>query len=294
MNITITGSLGNISKPLSTSLIAAGHQVSVISSNAQRTDEITAMGAKPLIGSVTDAAFLKHVLAGADAVYTMTPPNFMADDTRGYIMAIADAYAVAIQHHKISHVVNLSSIGADDPHGAGPAAANHYAENKLNNIPGTNTLHLRPGMFYTNFYGSIPVIKQQHMLGNNFAGDVPMALSHPADIARVAADALNNCSFAGNNVEYIVGDVRTGNEIAATLGEAIGETLQWMQLPDEVMLQALLQNGMSADAASTYIIEVGIALRNGMMLMGYDSDSRIGGTTLLGFAKEFAEVYQVV
>lgn len=33
MNIVITGSLGNISKPFATELIAKGHSVTVISSN---------------------------------------------------------------------------------------------------------------------------------------------------------------------------------------------------------------------------------------------------------------------
>lgn len=45
MKYVITGSLGNISKPLTQKLIAAGHQVTVISSKADKIAEIEAIGA---------------------------------------------------------------------------------------------------------------------------------------------------------------------------------------------------------------------------------------------------------
>jgi NAD(P)H dehydrogenase (quinone) len=44
MNIIITGSLGNISKPLSQTLIAQGHEVTIISSKADKQQEIEALG----------------------------------------------------------------------------------------------------------------------------------------------------------------------------------------------------------------------------------------------------------
>ena len=40
MKITITGSLGNISRPLTQKLIAQGHEVFVISSNAEIANDI--------------------------------------------------------------------------------------------------------------------------------------------------------------------------------------------------------------------------------------------------------------
>ena len=70
MKITITGSLGNISKPLAKLLIAAGHQVTIVSSNAGKTADIEALGATAAIGSVADAGFLAKAFTGADAVYT--------------------------------------------------------------------------------------------------------------------------------------------------------------------------------------------------------------------------------
>jgi uncharacterized protein YbjT (DUF2867 family) len=60
MKIIVTGSTGNISKPLTSLLVGAGHAVSVITSSSERTAEIESLGAKALVGSVEDADFVKE------------------------------------------------------------------------------------------------------------------------------------------------------------------------------------------------------------------------------------------
>ncbi len=49
MKITVTGSLGNISKPLAQELIAKGHDLTIISSKAEKQQEIEALGAKAAV-----------------------------------------------------------------------------------------------------------------------------------------------------------------------------------------------------------------------------------------------------
>ena len=71
MKIVVTGSLGNISKPLAKDLVQKGHEVIVISSKAERQTEIEAIGAKAAIGSMQDAGFLADAFKGADIVYVM-------------------------------------------------------------------------------------------------------------------------------------------------------------------------------------------------------------------------------
>ena len=97
MKYVITGSLGNISKPLAERLIAAGHSVTVISSSPGKTAQIEAIGAQAAIGSVEDISFLIETFTGADAVYTMVPPNFGSSDWKKYIAGIGENYAAAIQ-----------------------------------------------------------------------------------------------------------------------------------------------------------------------------------------------------
>lgn len=292
MKITITGSLGNIGQRLTQQLTAKGHRVTVVSHTPARAADITALGALPAIGQLTDPAFLQHAFTGADAVYTMIPPHHT--DVINYMKATGDLYADAIAAAGVKYVVNLSAIGAHLPEGPGPTKGNYYVEQKLNALAGVHVLHLRPGMFYTNFFGAIPMIRHQHIIGNNFAGDVKMVLSHPKDIAAAAFTALDTLAFSGKGVQYVAGDEKTGAEIAAVLGHAISKPeLSWIEFPNEAMLQAMMQNGMTEEMVKVYILEVGIALRDGVLLDDYHhhKSEAYGVTTLEDFAREFAAVY---
>ena len=96
MNIIVTGSLGSISKPLTSELIKKGHSVTVISSKRQKEKEIEEAGAIAAIGSLEDVEFLTATFAGADAVYTMVPPGNYFDpnlDLLAYYIRLGQNYA---------------------------------------------------------------------------------------------------------------------------------------------------------------------------------------------------------
>lgn len=292
MKITLTGSLGNISLPLAQQLIAGGHNVTIVSHNPERIKAIEDLQATPAIGSVDDPGFLRNAFKDADAVYTMIPPAFQAEDIRQYMRNVGDNYARAIAENSVGHVVNLSSVGAHLENGAGPAGANHYVEARFNELTDTHVLHLRPGMFYTNFFGSIPMIKQQGIIGNNFDASVSMVLTHPRDIAMVAAAALDTLSFTGKHIRYIGHEI-TGAEVAAILGDAIGRPeLAWIGFPDNELLHGLIQNGLTGQMAKVYVLEIGVALREGNLLNSFREHQATGSIdSFHHFAKEFAAAY---
>lgn len=294
MKITVTGSLGNISRSLTQKLVAQEHEVSVISSNANKADDIRKLHATPLIGSLEDYEFVNRSFTGSDAVYLMIPPNFTAPDYKAFTITVGKNYARAIQETGISHVVNLSSSGS--PLAGQPPLINYQnLETFLDELPALNVLHLRPGGFYSNFYGSIGLIKYQGIIGNNFGDDINTVLSHPEDIADAAAEAFSTLAFTGKNVQYIISDTLNGREMAQILGAAIGKPdLTWVQFADEQLLQGLMQNGFTKDAAQHYIVDMGIAIRERLLADHYAKHAKevFGSRNFSVFAKEFAKVYQ--
>jgi uncharacterized protein YbjT (DUF2867 family) len=160
MKYVITGGAGNISKPLSLSLLKAGHQVTVITRNEANISELVAAGAKAAIGSVEDVDFLSKTFTGADAVYTMVPPIYAVTDWKAYIAGIGQNYADAIKVAGVKHVVNLSSIGAHLADGVGPVSGLYGVEQALNVLTGVNIKHLRPAYFFNNLLANIGMIKQ--------------------------------------------------------------------------------------------------------------------------------------
>jgi uncharacterized protein YbjT (DUF2867 family) len=292
MKITVTGSLGNISKPLAKLLIAAGHQVTIVSSKADKIAEIEALGAKAAIGLVSDAAFLTKAFTGADAVYTMVPPNFAAADYRKYVGDTAKTYAEAIAKAGVTHVVNLSSIGADIDGGTGQISGVHDAEIILNALENVSVKHLRAGFFYVNLFSNIGMIKQAGILGSNYDASARLIMVHPNDIAAVVAEEIQQ-PFTGKSVRYITSDETTTGEVAAVLGAAIGKPdLKWVEFTDEQSLNGMLQAGLPAEVSGKFV-EMGTAIRSGILWGDYDAKKTIptGKTKLEDFAKEFAVVY---
>lgn len=292
MKIIVTGSLGNISKPLAEILVKAGHEVTVISSKKDKIKEIESLGAKAAIGSVTDVKFLAETFKGADAVYTMVPPNFAAADMKGFIAGVVKNYAEAIKTAGVKKVVNLSSIGAHLPSGTGPITGLHRGENYLNALENVSVIHLRPGYFYLNLYSNIGLIKNMGIIGGNLLENTSMVLAHPNDIAEVAARELQS-SFTGKKVEYIVSDERTPKDIAQVLGAAIGKPgLPWVAFTNEQAYSGMIQAGLPEDPAKNYV-EMGSAMNKGDVWEDYlqHKPSSFGKIKLEDFAKEFARAY---
>ena len=291
MKIVITGSLGHISKPLANTLVKAGHDVTVVTSNAARTNEITALGAKAAVGKVEDVQFLAETFKGADAVYTMVPPTWEAANWKQHIHNIGKNYAQAVKTAGVKRVVNLSSIGAHMPEGCGPVSGLHFAEQELNNVAGISLTHLRPGFFYYNLMANIGMIKHMNIMGGNYGENATMVLVHPNDIAAVAAEELQQNT--GNHIRYIASDERTTNDIAKVLSETIGKPgIPWINFKDEDSHNGMLQAGLSEEVAKNYV-EMGSAVASGQMFADYQQNRPAHSATKLEqFAQEFAGAFE--
>jgi len=293
MKYVVTGSLGNISKPLAQNLVDAGHSVTIISSKAEKTAQIEAIGAKAAIGSVEDIGFLTKTFAGADAIYTMVPPNFGSGDWKKYIAGIGKNYAAAIKAAGVKNVVNLSSIGAHMPDSCGPVSGLYFVEKALNGLDNVNVIHLRAGFFFQNYLGNIGMIKHMGIIGGNYGEGTKLALVHTNDIADTATYELLSLSFKGKSIRYVVSDEKTTNEVAAILGKAIDKPeLPWINFKDEDTLAGMLQAGLPEEIAKNYT-EMGAAMRSGEMASEYNSNKPtvFGKTKLEAFAPVFAAVY---
>jgi len=109
------------------------------------------------------------------------------------------------------------------------------------------------------------------IIGSNYGAGTPMMLADPDDIAAVAAEELTNLTFTGKSIRYIASDERTADEIAKTLGNAIGKPdLNCVEFRDADSLSAMQQDGLPEDVARNYV-EMGTALRSGEMAKEYNA-----------------------
>lgn len=295
MKYVITGSLGHISKPVVSKLVAAGHAVTVITSSPDRAKDITALGATAAVGSVDDLAFLKQAFAGADAAYLMIPPNWTPEGGwLQYQQNVTHHFIEAIQAAQVKNIVLLSSVGAHMRTGAGPVDGLSYCEEKLASLKGVNVKVLRPSYFYYNLLGMVPLVRNMNIMGSNFGStDEKLVLTHTDDIADVVADALLKLNFTNYSVQYIASDERHPNEIARVLGAAVGKPgTPWVEFKDADALSGMLQSGLHPAIANGYV-ELGAGIRSGAVQADYwKNRPALGKKKLEDFATEFAAVYQ--
>src|SRR5260221_5573637 len=225
MNYVITGSLGNISKPVVQKLKASGHSVTVITSNPGKAKDIEALGATAAVGSVEDRNFLKKAFAGAQAAYLMIPPNMAVTGSwLDFQKRIIINYIEALKTNGIKNVVFLSSIGAHLGKGSGPIDGLSVAEWHLNQLKNINLRIVRPSYFFNNLIGIIPLIKIMNTMGSNFDGSKEkLMLTATSDIADVVAHELLNLKFKDHSIRYIASDERHPKEIAGILSNTVGK-----------------------------------------------------------------------
>lgn len=296
MKFIVTGSLGNISKPLTRELVQKGHTVTVISSNAEKQKDIEAMGAISAIGTLEDVDFLASTFTGSDAVYCMIPPNNYFDlslDLIAYYRRIGNNYAQAIQQSGVKRVVNLSTIGAHLEKDSGILFGAHNVEKLLNELPlDVAITHIRPTSFYYNLYGYVDTIKNQGFIAANYGADKIIPWVSPIDIAAAIAEELIT-PFVGRKVRYVASEELTGNETASILGVAIGKPdLKWRIITNEQTLSGLESAGMNPQIAAG-LVEMYASLYSGLLAEDYyrHKPTVMGKVKLTDFAKEFAAAF---
>jgi NAD(P)H dehydrogenase (quinone) len=284
MKVIVTGSLGNVSQPLTETLVRHGHHVTVISSDPGKAAPIHDLGATAAIGSLADRDFLQHTLRGADALYAMLPFSFTEQDHLAYQRQIATNYVLALQHTGVKRAVVLSGWAAE----LVPAASVEDVFTPLTEVALT---FLRPAYFHSNFYQSLVAIKQTGRLTATFGADDRLVLVSPKDIAAAAAEEL--VAAVPSQIRYVGSEEMSCNEAAHVLGTAIGiPTLPWMIISPEQMLAEYERSGMPVTLAKS-LVDMQATIHDGTALAKFrQANPVLSQVKLAEFAQEFAVAYQ--
>ncbi|HEY8915329.1 MAG TPA: NAD(P)H-binding protein [Chitinophaga sp.] len=304
--IIVTGSLGNISKPLTEMLVARGHQVTVVSSDQKKEAAIEALGATPVIGSISDVKFLTDTFKDADAVYAMIPLSFTEPDLGGYLRRMAQNYVQALKQAGTKRVVLLSGWAAD-------LTQSENVEEVFDDLKTSLTI-MRPAVFYTNFYQSMDLIKGKGLIGKlltlrysglwalitgktgllmgNYGGEDRIVFVSPKDIADAVAEELL-LHPEKKMIRYVGSEEMTCNEAAKIIGAAVGKPwLKWILLSDKAMLRGLKMAKVPEKLAAT-LVEMQAAMHSGKALENFHRNQpQMGKIKLADFAKEFAKDYK--
>jgi uncharacterized protein YbjT (DUF2867 family) len=290
----IVGATGHIGRTIAETLLAEGKKVRVVGRSPERLQPLIEKGADAFVGSVTDRVGMGRAFQGAGAAFVMVPPNSAAQNFRAYQKNIGETYTKAIRQAGVSHIVNLSSVGADLAEGAGPISGLHDVEQQLDQLENTHIVHLRPGFFMENLYFSLDLIRHRNINGSSLRGDLLIPMIATRDIAEVAAQLLLQLQFSGHSIRELLGqrDVSM-QEATRIIGKAIGKPdLPYVQFPYSQAEEAMVGMGFSQDVARS-LSEMDRALNEGRVrpLEGR-SPANTTPTSIEQFAEIFGAVYR--
>lgn len=264
--ITVMGASGKTGGFAAAALLKQGEKVRVIARSKDHLKALVDNGAEPAVGDAADAGFLAGAFRGSAAVYTLIPPNVAHPDVPAYMDQIGEATVKAIKHSGVTHVVFLSSIGADRASGTGPIAGLHRQERRLASVPGLNGLALRPAYFFENHFMSFPLMRHKGINGSAMAGNYAFPQIATSDIGAAAAQALRVRDFNGSTVRELLGPRDLSlDEATRIIGAAIGRPdLKYVQFPYEAALDAMVGAGLSKSMSSLFV-EMARAFNDGLV-----------------------------
>ncbi|WP_405842207.1 SDR family oxidoreductase [Streptomyces sp. NBC_01518] len=246
--IVVTGATGNIGRPLTRALAAAGQQVTAVSRHAPTSTVPLPDGVRHVAADLAQPAGLKPELAGAKALFLLLSGDLHATGANP-----ADVIGVA-QAAGVRRVVLLSTQGVSTR----PFGATRVAMRALEDVlreSGLEWAILRPGGFASNALWWAESIRTRGTVAAPF-GDIGLPIVDPADIAEVAAACLLEDQHTGGVYELTGPEVITPRGQAEAIAAALGSPVRFHDLTREEAKAAMSQS-MPAELAEDTLTILG-------------------------------------
>ena len=249
--ITVMGATGPTGGATARRLLEAGEHVRALGRSLDRLADLRDAGADPFPVDAGDPSALTEAFRGADAAYVLLPFAPEVPDLFAHMAHLGEAIVTAVRAAGVPHVVALSAVGADLPSGTGFLTSMYAQEQRLQTLTDVaHVLALRPGAYFENAYGWLPVIAEQGVMADSVAPNAPLPMVATGDVGAAAAAALRSRDWTGFAVRELLGPTDlTYAGVARLIGAAIGRPdLPYVQIGEDDLRAGLEAVGWSPDA----------------------------------------------
>jgi uncharacterized protein YbjT (DUF2867 family) len=232
--ILVIGGRSKIGTALIADLLDRGEQVRVL---ARSSEPGGAPAAETVTGDLADEGTLVTAMDGVEKMFLLSSPH--PDAVRWHRNAIDAASRTQVQL-----VVRSSILGADRETAAEFIGA-HTDSDRYLQASGLPYVIVRPNLFLQNIPEStIPSIDGS---GNLYAdaGLARLSMVDTRDVAAVAAAVLTGPGHAGQSYDVTGPEALSYGDVAAKLAKALGRDINYVDVPDDAVRQALLGAGLN-------------------------------------------------
>jgi uncharacterized protein YbjT (DUF2867 family) len=233
--ILVIGGRSKIGSELIRLLLGQGQDVRALVRAAEKP---MTEGVVSVVGDLADPESLVPAMNGVEKVFLLSSPH--PDAVQWHRNAV-DAAARA----GVRLVVRSSIVGADRESEAEFVNA-HLRSDRYLEQSGLDYVILRPNLFQQNVPDStIPAIDGD---GNFYlnAGDARISMSDTRDIAAVASVVLTQPGHGGAHYDLTGPEALSYRDVAELLSGILGRAINYVDIPDEAALEALLKLGLDS------------------------------------------------
>jgi len=245
--IVITTPGGQIGHQVLATLLDSGEALRVIDRDPSELPAEIGERVEVVEGSHGDAAVVDAAVAGADAVFWLTPPNPQAPSVEAAYVGFTRPAAAAFKRHNLKRVVGVSALGRGTPWAdrAGFVTGS-LAMDDLIAGSGVAYRALCNPSFMDNIARQVAAIANQDMFFSPIDGDRKLPTVATRDIAAAAARLLVDESWSGVDEVPLLGpEDLSFNDIAKITSDVLGKQVRFQQTTFEAYKSQFLGFGMS-------------------------------------------------
>lgn len=276
--ILVTGATGNIGSLLVPRLLAKGSKVRALVYRESNAQALRNQGVEVFIGEFTDDAVLDKAIAGADKVFSLTPPNQGQVEQANAITAAAQRSPE--KPHVVRQSVAKSSISAPSP-----ISAQHGEIDIVLRESGLPVTFLKPHFFMQVTLMGANTVRDQGVIYHAM-GAGKLGMIDARDIADVAVEVLTTDGHVGKGYTLTGPESISFDQLAEQLSEALGKDVKAVNVPVDAAKKSMTDMGLSEWVAAAFA-DYFVAYSNNYGDFFTDDVKNITGNSARTF-KEFA------
>ena len=278
MSIVVTGATGMFGGAVLDKLVELGEKPLGVTRSESRGAQLRAKGAVPVVGDLSQPETLRDSLQGVERAFLVPPMEPGLNELeKSFIDLCVDA--------GVKHVVKLygSVEHGDDPlNSLHMDSINHLKKSGLQwTLVSPNTVT------ESNFLPHAETISEESKF-YACAGDGHCGFVSVKDCAEVAAHVLTTDGHHGKNHQVTGPEAISFFDAARTLSELLGREVEYVDLPEETMLEILCSSGMTPEQAEMGVLCHFRLFKEGKATLVTDTVPKLLGRPAISF-RDFAE-----
>ena len=250
--ILVTSAAGHTGIPATLQLLDYGFPVrAFVRSYDHRAKRLEDAGAEIFVGDLYSIADMRKAMTGVQRAYHCSPTQ-----TNG--LHFGAVFAIAAQEAKLEHVVMLTQWTAEANHPSVVTRETWMNEQLLKQLTNSTLTVINVGWFAENYFMGVLGTVAQLGIWPMPLGDGDVKKNAPPsnnDIAAAAVAALVDPStHAGNTYRPTGPELLSPNEMAAIMGKVLGRKVKYQNIPEWMMMKALISRGFPASMVAQLAI----------------------------------------